>query len=349
MDRPVTPSSASTVAGSVSMTTSSSQSALNVLANGANPSQTSTSSSAPPQPQNSSTVREKKNWLIHLLYVRQEYKECLQVIEETLKECNGICEYPLYVKALIKRQEGEIQESLQLFQAATVLNPNNIANLKQVARSLFLSGKHKAAIEIYSEAKKIDPDDWEIWHNEGVCFVYIKDYEKAVESFKRANMIQRHDSTYLQLGKVYTLMEDYKAATEVYLEALEFSPENPELLTTVGLLYLRLGDNYRAFDYLGNSLTQDPKNPKTILAAGSIIQDHNDMDVALIKYRVAAVSTPNSAQLWNNVGMCFFGKKKYVAAIACLKRALYLSPFEWIISYNLGIVHLHTGQYPNLI
>eukprot|EP00002_Diphylleia_rotans_P014612 TRINITY_DN2847_c0_g1_i1.p1 TRINITY_DN2847_c0_g1~~TRINITY_DN2847_c0_g1_i1.p1 ORF type:complete len:456 (-),score=84.57 TRINITY_DN2847_c0_g1_i1:290-1657(-) len=345
MDRPVTPSSASTVAGSVSMTTSSSQSALNVLANGANPSQTSTSSSAPPQPQNSSTVREKKNWLIHLLYVRQEYKECLQVIEETLKECNGICEYPLYVKALIKRQEGEIQESLQLFQAATVLNPNNIANLKQVARSLFLSGKHKAAIEIYSEAKKIDPDDWEIWHNEGVCFVYIKDYEKAVESFKRANMIQRHDSTYLQLGKVYTLMEDYKAATEVYLEALEFSPENPELLTTVGLLYLRLGDNYRAFDYLGNSLTQDPKNPKTILAAGSIIQDHNDMDVALIKYRVAAVSTPNSAQLWNNVGMCFFGKKKYVAAIACLKRALYLSPFEWIISYNLGIVHLHTGQY----
>lgn len=33
------------------------------------------------------------------------------------------------------------------------------------------------------------------------------------------------------------------------------------------------------------------------------------MDVALIKYRVAAVQTPNSAQLWNNIGMCFFGKQ----------------------------------------
>ena len=42
---------------------------------------------------------------------------------------------------------------------------------------------------------------------------------------------------------------------------------------------LRLGENYRAFDFLGNSLTHDPKNPKTILAAGSIIQDHSDMDV----------------------------------------------------------------------
>ena len=53
---------------------------------------------------------------------------------------------------------------------------------------------------------------------------------------------------------------------------------------------------------MGNSLTHDPRNAKTILAAGSIIQDHSDMDVALVKYRVAAVQTPNSAQLWNNIG-----------------------------------------------
>ena len=70
------------------------------------------------------------------------------------------------------------------------------------------------------------------------------------------------------------------------------------------------------------------------------------MDVALMKYRVAAVKTPNSAQLWNNIGMCFFGKSppKYVAAVACLKKALYLDPFEWIISYNLGLVHLKKEQ-----
>ena len=49
------------------------------------------------------------------------------------------------------------------------------------------------------------------------------------------------------------------------------------------------------------------------MAAGSIIQDHNDMDVALVKYRVAAVQTPNTSQLWNNIGMCFFGKQRYVA------------------------------------
>ena len=147
-----------------------------------------------------------------------------------------------------------------------------------------------------------------------------------------------------QLGKVYQLQHKYTDALKVYQDALDYSPENPELLTTIGLIYLRLNDNQRAFDYLGNSLTQDPRNAKAILAAGSIIQDNQDMDVALVKYRVAAVHTPNSAQLWNNIGMCFFGKAKYVAAVACLKRALYLDPFEWIIAYNLGLVHLNTGQ-----
>merc|ERR1712232_354181 len=282
---------------------------------------------------------------INLYYVRQEFNECTDVIEEQLRESNGMCEYAIYVKALIKRQEGQVQESLQLFQAATCINPHNVYNLKQVGRSLYLLGKHRAAIEVFDEAQKVAPDDWEIWHNKGLCHMYLRQYENSVECFSKANQIQRHDVTFMQLGKVYGLQEDYKSAIDVYTEALEFSPEHAELLTTLGILYLRMGENFKAFDYLGNALTHDPKNAKTILAAGSIIQDHSDMDVALIKYRVAAVHTPNSAQLWNNIGMCFFGKTKYVAAIACLKRALYLDPFEWIISYNLGLVHLNTGQY----
>jgi len=297
--------------------------------------------------QQATTMLTDKNWYIYRLYVRQDFKECTEIIEKQLKTTRGLSEYAIYVQALIKRHEGKIQESLQLFQAATCLNPHNLENLKQVGCSLYLLGKHKSAIEVYEEAQRIGggAEDWELWHNTGLCYMYLKAYTKAADCFNRANLINRHDSTYMRLGNVHTLLEDYKSAINVYLEALEYSPENPDMLTTVGLLYLRLGENYRAFEFLGNALAHDPKNAKTILAAGSIIQDHSDMDVALTKYRVAAVRTPNSAQLWNNIGMCFFGKQRFVAAIACLKRALYLDPFEWIISYNLGLVHLNTGQY----
>ena len=81
------------------------------------------------------------------------------------------------------------------------------------------------------------------------------------------------------------------------------------------------------------------------MTAGSMMQTHQDYDVALAKYRVAAKNIPESPPLWNNIGMCFFGKKKFVAAISCLKRANYLAPFDWKILYNLGLVHLSMQQY----
>jgi hypothetical protein len=38
---------------------------------------------------------------------------------------------------------------------------------------------------------------------------------RAIECFRVAIDIQPHDSTYVQLGKVYTLLEDYAAAIQV--------------------------------------------------------------------------------------------------------------------------------------
>lgn len=108
----------------------------------------------------SATSKEKKNFQIHLLYIRQDFEECLALIEQSLIESKGHNEYPLYVKALIRRNQGFITESLQLFQAATFLNPHNVLNLKQVGRSLYLLGKHKQALEVYDDAQRINADDW---------------------------------------------------------------------------------------------------------------------------------------------------------------------------------------------
>jgi hypothetical protein len=37
----------------------------------------------------------------------------------------------------------------------------------------------------------------EIHHSKGLCLMYVKDYARAIECFKRANSIQRHDVTYM--------------------------------------------------------------------------------------------------------------------------------------------------------
>ncbi|XP_067931942.1 Bardet-Biedl syndrome 4 protein-like isoform X2 [Watersipora subatra] len=216
-------------------------------------------------------IIERRNWLIHLHYIQKDFDRCTAIIDEQLKETGGMCEYAVYAKALIYRQWGRIQESLDLFQTCSILNPNSCDNLKQVARSLFLLGRHRAAIDVYNEAAELKEHDWEIYHNQGVCYMYLEKREQAKELLQKAIQFQKHELSYIMLGKCYMHEQDNRKAIEIFRQAVEFSPESPDLLTTLGMLYIE--------------------------------------------------------------------------AIACLKRANYLSPFDWKILFNLGLSHLYMQQY----
>ena len=182
-------------------------------------------------------------------------------------------------------------------------------SLSQVGRTLLYLGNYDAAAHVFEDAVQLAPKDWELWHNQGACYMAAKHYDRsallhrtsmatlctfrntacssftgcrAVASFVQAKSIEQHDSTFLQLGKVYALQANYPAAIQVCLEALQLCPDNAEVLTTIGLLYLRMGENLKAFDFLGNALSNDPRNVKSILAAASVIQASRSLQQCLL-------------------------------------------------------------------
>jgi Bardet-Biedl syndrome 4 protein len=105
------------------------------------------------------------------------------------------------IAGLIRRQQGRISESLQLFQAALCLSPRSVRILKQVARSLQLLGKHRHALDVLEQAVVCGgSEDWEVHHSKGLCYLFRRDLSNAIECFEEANSIHRHDETYLQLG-----------------------------------------------------------------------------------------------------------------------------------------------------
>ena len=53
----------------------------------------------------------------------------------------------------------------------------------------------------------------------------------------------------------------------------------------------------------------------------------------------------NRQRIWTHINCRDLVKRFSLQAIACLKRANYLAPFEWKILYNLGLSHLHMQQY----
>ncbi|XP_047000094.1 Bardet-Biedl syndrome 4 protein isoform X2 [Schistocerca americana] len=289
---------------------------------------------------------ESRNWLIHLHYARKEFGICKILIQEELEKSKGFSEFANYMQGLILRHEGRIQDSLEYFQTCHAINPMNVDNIKQVARSLYLLGRHRLALEAYREAESLVlKPEWDIYHNLGMCLLHLNERVKAKECISKAIDLSRQECSYVALAKIYLLENDIGAAVNVYNAACSIYPENSDLATTLGLLYMKLREYQKAFEKLGSALAHNPSSAKALLAMGSIMQDHKDCEVALSKYKIATQYAPESAPLWSNIGMCFFEMKKFIAAISCLKRANHLSPFDWKILYNLGLVHLVTQQY----
>jgi Bardet-Biedl syndrome 4 protein len=106
--------------------------------------------------------KDKLNWLANILFLRQDYDDCLKLIDSILLESSARNEFATYLKALVLRIKGRIHESLDLFKRCHMLNPANPEYLKQFGRSLYLLGRHKAAIEVFDECISLNQDDWSV-------------------------------------------------------------------------------------------------------------------------------------------------------------------------------------------
>ncbi|KAF5400914.1 Bardet-Biedl syndrome 4 protein [Paragonimus heterotremus] len=288
---------------------------------------------------------ETENWMIHTLFTQCEFSTCAELIKRNLNTNGNANEYALYCLGIIRRLEGKVQESLKQFAACIQLNTSSISYRKQIARSLLLLGKHDEAIKLYKDVTRRGSDDWETYYNQGLCYLYKKNYTLAEEYFVEASKCTQNVAPIERLACLHTKRGDYIGAVEILKQAISLNPENPELMTNLGLLYMKLGEEARAFEQLGSALTFQPNHFSALIAASTILLVHKDPDGALSKYRVAVKTAPESAILWNNIGLTLLEKRRMVAAISCLKRASYLMPLQWRVAANLGFVYLQTGQF----
>ncbi|XP_063905055.1 Bardet-Biedl syndrome 4 protein [Zophobas morio] len=288
---------------------------------------------------------EKLNWLIHLQHVRGETQQCKELIKSEIKKSGGRNEFAYFKQGMILREEGKIQEALESFQICMKLNPEHADNIKEVGKCLYEMRRFRLSLEAYLEAEKVSScPDWQIYYNIGQCLMRLGEIPKAKEYAHKAVQIGKHENAYSLYIKILVAEGDLRTAVAVCNASIESCPDSVNMLTEAGILCLKMGQTQHAFEKLSSALALDPACSKALLGIGCITQSHDEYDVALTKYKVAVSYEPNSIALWNNIGMCFHSKQKHIAAISCLKRALWLSPTNWRVLFNLGLVHLATYQ-----
>ena len=295
---------------------------------------------------------ESLNFLVHQYFIRNEFDSCIEVLSRYSKTKSGFeSPYSIIIKALIARSGGHISESLSLFKDCHALYRYSCDTsyiLKEIGKTFYLLGKFSDSADIYNNVIHRNKEDWDCYYHIGLIYMNVKNYKKAEEFMNRAFSLNPCKEVTVACGKIILKKKenDYlEKAIEKFEDALYLSPNDTNLMATLGNLYLKKKDQDRAIDYFTRCSENDKKYSKSLIGLDSIYQNEGAFDDSMQQLTIAYGSNPNSAYLWNNLGIWFLAKDKKIFASTCLKRALYLAPFEWIISFNLGLVYLKSEQF----
>ena len=282
---------------------------------------------------------ESNDWLLHMHYIRGEYDRCERLISRS--DQNTVSDYSHYVKALIRLRVGsDVKNALQcLHQMDSTGDP---VYIKAVIKCLVLMGRHSEVIDMMRDKALIAcPNDWQVWHLIGLSFFHSGNMTLAKDAFQRSIQSSSQPDPYLMLCRCHLVEKDCKSAIFILRKACETCPDEMELSIKLSNLLHSSGMTTKSGEkmiQLQHVSTQILGNVALSLSVGSMLQEwRNDVDGALYRYKLG--DTFESSGIWNNVAMCFASRNKIIGAISCLRRAHYLNPFDWRISFNLGILY----------
>jgi Bardet-Biedl syndrome 4 protein len=67
--------------------------------------------------------------------------------------------------------------------------------MKEIGKSMSLLGKHTSAIDIYDEILMRSENDWEAYHEKGVCCMNLRNYEASYACFEKAMSLFSNEQT----------------------------------------------------------------------------------------------------------------------------------------------------------
>ena len=191
--------------------------------------------------------------------------------------------------------------------------------------------------------------EWD-YIREGNAYSNNKEYEKALEAYKRAAGINSSQAgAYLGCGNAHQRMGEYEKALEAYAKALELDPEYVNAYNGRGNTYKALGEYEKAVSDYDKALGLDPKYVTGYYNRGLAYQDMGKYEEALADYSKALELDPEYVYAYNGRGNAYKALGEYEKAVSDYDRALELDP-EYVYAYNgRGNTYQALGEYEKAV
>ncbi|MCD5412121.1 tetratricopeptide repeat protein [Thermodesulfovibrionales bacterium] len=158
---------------------------------------------------------------------------------------------------------------------------------------------------------------------------------------------KRQADFHYKMGRAY-LSEGSTQMAYVHLQkALRLSPDNKEILNSLGVVYLRLEEFKRAKDLFLKAVSIDPEFSEAYANMGVAYMKTEQWQNAIESFEKALYNplyrTPEKA--FHNIGMAHYRVGQFELAIDALRDSIRRSPLFPFPHYGLALVYNKTGRY----
>lgn len=257
----------------------------------------------------------------HYLGIRQ--------VEPALKDINKAISLDsknpgLYVTLsdvyLLMGQPANCKENLT---RAISLDPNNQEALLKMAKLLLIMKEYAGCYEYIRQLLLIDKSNAPAYYTRAVALLEQGDTSRAIGDLMQAvDSDQEFYEAYVQLGELYALRKDPKAAA--YLKnALNVRPQSKEALYMLGMFYQETGKYKEALNVYQNLSAMDSTIRSAPFNMGYIYLVYLDDYPSAIKLFSEAVKRdPGYYEAWFNRGYAYELSGKYQQAYDNYEEAL---------------------------
>ena len=244
---------------------------------------------------------------------------------------------------------GNKNDSLHFFNKAYEINPQIPESCSNLGMALQQLGKYEKASYYFEQAIKLKNNIPEVHYNYAVCLAKSKKIDLAIDSYQNAIKLRNDFSyAYYNLGLLYWEKNELEKAINTLEQASSITPNNPEILASLGAVFKSLG-NLKEAEKKTREALKLKLDPKFKFNLGAIMRDQGLLNEAKILYEETISIEPDFIEAYNNLGEVLSDQGETNLAKEFFKKALDLNNNFSMANYNLGILQQDSGNFNDAI
>ena len=192
-------------------------------------------------------------------------------------------------KAIAAYKIGDFREATQLCKLLLSADQNCFAAIIILGVIYAQQGQHVEALELFNRAIQINPNDADVFNNQGNVLKELNRFEEALNSYQQALVIRPlYAEASYQKGDVLRRLKRLKESLVSYDEALAAQPDHINAMVGKADILKAIGEHHAAIEIYRNAINLSPESTVTrfkYLMAYIPVLGINDYDTSSLRAR----------------------------------------------------------------